>query len=244
MTSKRRHSWDIAVTSMFLLPVLAVFLTVILAPVFHSKAAWTAFVVLFGFGPCLVSLVLGITVLARPYPARLLGIVGLLPPLVITVAMVSALPQPVSRCKPRETQCLSKLKRLAMAQLTYASDFDQCLPLVGSWPSTLLPYYNNEPDLLICPADSRHEKQKSGELQTSYTMSSRMSGVNIGDLAAPGEIALLFDGTQLFGSHGAAAFRHSDRLNVALCDGHAKQHSRQEFGQLSFQPSTSRPAQP
>ena len=132
-------------------------------------------------------------------------------------------------------QCLSKVHQLGSAFLTHAVDYEGVLPAAEHWPEVLLPYMYTT-DLLICPADSRREKQKSGEMETSYTMSSAMSGVNIAQLATPEEIGLLFDGTQLFGGHEAAAFRHNEGLNVATADGGAGRCSRDDFERLRLEP--------
>lgn len=134
------------------------------------------------------------------------------------------------------TRCLQNIKQLALGQMMYAEDYDGYLPVAGDWPQALGPYYGNETDTLFCPADSRSEKQRSGKSQTSYTMSSEMSGVNISQLATPEGIGLLFDGTQLFGGHEDAAFRHNERLSVACADGTGQSLSRQSFDRLRLAP--------
>ncbi len=185
--------------------------------------------------PLTVPIALGIIALATRSGRKHYAVVGIAVPGLILVLMLPTIWTNIPTGPP---QCLSNIKQLTMAQLTYASDYEGCLPTAEHWPEVLLPYYNNETDLLICSADSRREKQRSGELPTSYTMSSRMSGVNLGELAAPGEIALLFDGTQLFGSHGAAAFRHGDgdRLNLGFTDGHAKSLAKKQFLATRLEP--------
>ena len=78
------------------------------------------------------------------------------------IAILAAILFPVfakAREKARQTACLSNVKQLALAEVQYAQDYDECmvptycvLPTVG-FPQLLMPYTKNS-QIFACPSDS------------------------------------------------------------------------------------------
>jgi len=79
------------------------------------------------------------------------------------IALLAAILFPVfesARDKARQTTCLSNMKQLGIAFLTYTQDYDEsCVPLYSGgasnayWDANLAPYLQNL-DVLACPNDS------------------------------------------------------------------------------------------
>ncbi len=112
------------------------------------------------------------------------------------IAILAAILFPVfarAKAKAQETQCLSNVKQLALAVLTYTSDWDNYTPLQWSQPTssdpildvwqTLAPYIKTV-DILQCPV-APNTVDMSGAItngeglsSTSYAISGRQLTVN------------------------------------------------------------------
>jgi prepilin-type N-terminal cleavage/methylation domain-containing protein/prepilin-type processing-associated H-X9-DG protein len=78
------------------------------------------------------------------------------------IAILAAILFPVfakAREKARQSSCLNNVKQLALAEVQYAQDYDECLvptycinPAVG-FPQLLMPYTKNT-QIFMCPSDS------------------------------------------------------------------------------------------
>ena len=151
--------------------------------------------------------------------------------------------------------CLSNLKQMALAQLMYASDFDDRLPPPENWPESTAPYgwaYNvRARKTLLCLADRNRERQTSGDIETSYTMNELLGGQqytwDTSNNSNKDVTPLLFDGTELYGTHEAADFRHAEMglrwtkpkstgLNVVYADGHGEHLTSEQFRHVRMGP--------
>ncbi len=193
----------------------------------------------------IVALVLGIVVLAQNRPGRGMAIAGVVLGGLGVLVMPAAILFPVfarAREKAQQSNCLSNVKQLALAQMMYAMDYDEVMVPASAWPTNLQPYVKNT-HVFACPADRRKEKHRAGEgpdsLPLSYTMSEAMGGIPVSDVAAPAETAMLYDGTQVSGDRQAADYRHRKNLSVGFCDGHAKLLSRESFESVQLTPAGS-----
>ena len=163
------------------------------------------------------------------------------------IAILAAILFPVfakAREKARQSSCLSNVKQLTLAILSYAQDYDECLPpdgtlpLAGGYPSPpfwdqmLLPYLKNT-QILVCP---------SAGLSAGYTRTYRYNagrngtvpygtGVALATIQTPSSTIWLVD---TFGGwlnnlnswgvrgEGDIAAIHNGGVNLGLIDGHAK----------------------
>ena len=176
-----------------------------------------------------VGAILGIVSLAKHRPGQGMAIAGLILGVLtwltalITLPFLSAILIPVffrAEDTAKQTACLSNVKELALAQMMYVQDHDGRFPPAANWPAATLPYFKN-PQLLLCPQDSRTDKQSAGGQETSYTMDDLMDAGKPAGILAPDEAILLFDGTSVFGPREDAAYRHNGGLSVGFVDGHA-----------------------
>jgi prepilin-type processing-associated H-X9-DG protein len=126
--------------------------------------------------------------------------------------------------------CLTRVKALASGMLMYAADYDGALPDATGWPLGIQPYVKDQ-DSFLCPADDRVDPQDPGGRPTGYTMYEPMTGLYLNSLKEKGKAYLLFDGTEVAGEEGAAAFRHDGGLNLAYVDGHTKWVGEARFKQ-------------
>jgi prepilin-type processing-associated H-X9-DG protein len=138
------------------------------------------------------------------------------------VLVIAAILFPVSagsiRPGPR-VLCLSNLKQLTLAELIYASDFDDHLPDSQTWMDRLVPYAKNE-DLYHCP-----DVKKTNPHAYGYAMNCELSGKKGSDIAKPEMAPLVFDSVLLArnatsGFYGFPDPPRHDRNNVAYVDGH------------------------
>ncbi len=102
--------------------------------------------------------------------------------------------------------CISNVRQLAMAVLTYAEDFDETLP-AEDWAKTVAPYVRNDA-IFRCPGD--------GELP-SYAMNPALFGKKLSDIREPSETVMLFESD----NGKDIAYRHGGVAVVAYADGHA-----------------------
>jgi prepilin-type N-terminal cleavage/methylation domain-containing protein len=79
------------------------------------------------------------------------------------IAILAALLLPVlstAKAKAQQVRCLSNIKQLTTAVLTYVSDYGKTIPddangTAGGWPINLIDYYSKTTNLLICPVATK-----------------------------------------------------------------------------------------
>lgn len=153
-------------------------------------------------------------------------------------AILAAILFPVfghAREQARQNACQTNVKQLMMGQLIYAIDYDEHLPPASDWPQNCLPYVASA-QVYLCPSDRRPAKQRSGDLETSYTMSAAAGDLHL-SAVNPMALAVMFDGTEIAGGREAAEARHVGGLNVGYADGHTKCLSYSMFLEVPLSPS-------
>jgi hypothetical protein len=111
--------------------------------------------------------------------------------------------------------CITNLKALSAAILTYAADYDGHLPNALTWPDDLSRYLKTGRPL-HCPADLRKGER-------SYDMLQRWSYLRLADAEADRAI-LLYE----IGKFGPE-YRHNGGMNVGHRDGHVKWYSQERM---------------
>lgn len=111
------------------------------------------------------------------------------------------------------SQCLSNLRQLHTALLTYAEDFGGYLPSAAvDWREVTEPYIRSL-EVFECLADD--------ELP-SYFLNPAIAGMHVDKVAAPWDTILVYESDD--GEH--TAYRHQDGACFAFADGHAKWFAR------------------
>jgi prepilin-type N-terminal cleavage/methylation domain-containing protein/prepilin-type processing-associated H-X9-DG protein len=174
---------------------------------------------------------------------------------VAIIAILAGILFPVfarAREKARQTKCLSNLRQIAVAELMYAEDHDETLPLAISISPTwqiwtyneLLGPYTRNSDIFKCPSDNvgAIDLTLLGLGRFSYAPNTKWVAGNtryvhgilamgypsasLGDIEYPAEMPLLADAEGVlypdFTSTVEAARRHNGGCNVSYADGHAK----------------------
>ena len=133
--------------------------------------------------------------------------------LLATLAVIVGILWPVlhrAREEAASSGCLDVVRNLGQAFRLYAEDNGMALPPGETWPERVLAYSAEMSiDPLLCPADRRQVRQRSGPYETSYTMNAALSGASLGQGGASSVTALLFDGLQVAGGKESADFRHT-----------------------------------
>lgn len=137
------------------------------------------------------------------------------------IAIMAAILFPVfakSRAKAVQTSCLSNVRQLCTAQLSYAQDWKETLPQSANWCDATEPYVRNR-QVYSCPSRGT---SSGGD----YWMSRPVCGVDLNRLKSPAEAGALFEGSssRWNGSGGKADVRapHNGGANYGFVDGHAK----------------------
>ena len=168
------------------------------------------------------------------------------------IAILAAILFPVfakARENARKTSCLGNVRQMATAWLSYAQDYDECLPpqywFGRYWTVCIMPYVKNT-GIFVCPSD----KTWNATSQVGYygantyglqysplgvTASTNNGGVSLAMIQAPADVYMLGDvdgGTSgicypynnLTPASGYAvpSKRHSEGGCWACVDGHAK----------------------
>jgi prepilin-type N-terminal cleavage/methylation domain-containing protein/prepilin-type processing-associated H-X9-DG protein len=174
---------------------------------------------------------------------------------VAIVAILAAILFPVfarAREKARQTKCLTNLRQIVTAELMYADDYDEVLPLAISISPTwqiwtyndLLGPYTKNGDIFKCPSDGvgAVDLTSLGLGRFSYGPNTKWVANNtrfvhgilamgypsasLGDIEYPAEMPSLADAEGAlypdFISTVEAARRHNGGCNVSYVDGHAK----------------------
>jgi prepilin-type processing-associated H-X9-DG protein len=124
-----------------------------------------------------------------------------------------------AREKARLDRCMSNLKALASAQLMYANDYRDQLPIASQWGDLIRPYV--KPDEYRCPSIPKGQG-------FGYAMNVRLSRQKVSRLATPGQIPLLYDSSNLaWNAHDPVTSlpnppRHIRLNNIAFADGHVE----------------------
>ena len=165
------------------------------------------------------------------------------------IAILAAILFPVfakAREKARQSSCLSNVKQLMLATLSYTQDYDEMLPGYAyrncptdadQWFEVIAPYLKNT-QILACPSVKtlnpgygwNYRWISYGVQDPVYTVTS------LGELTAPAETVILSDSNQYYvrgpgvttASYWPPA-RHNEGSNFALADGHAKWYQAKQF---------------
>lgn len=164
------------------------------------------------------------------------------------IAILAAILFPVfarAREKARQTSCLSNIKQITLAVLSYVQDYDETLFYIHHYDQLgdggrlmypcirVMPYVKNE-QVFLCPS-------RKGSIYTDYAWNYAYHGIcnyaySLGQFRKPAEFMVVMDGTNYCfhhhthtnntgtpGSYSAAIDpRHNDGVNIGFLDGHAK----------------------
>ena len=160
------------------------------------------------------------------------------------IAILAAILFPVfakAREKARQSSCLSNVKQLALAQMQYIQDYDECLPYSQYengkyWYQVMEPYLKNT-QILYCPSLNT-QNPGYGRCQQHLPYRSIYSAMvySIGEIKRPAEVVMFLDSYPTAGWNtmytycpicsptltNSIADRHNEGANVAFHDGHAK----------------------
>ena len=184
------------------------------------------------------------------------------------IAILAAILFPVfakAREKARQASCLSNLKQIGIAIMSYAQDYDERYNygtylvngLDNWWPHQLYPYIKNS-QLFKCP--SGHSSGMGGvafgvggaAIDTSYGWNVYLNSLAMAQLTAPADVVCALDtngGTQIWDpthvwTPGNVADRiggsgwHNEGCNIVYADGHAKWQKRSNVVPSMFYPGT------
>lgn len=135
--------------------------------------------------------------------------------LVVLVLAPRAL-DPMARQRPPSI-CLSNVRQLGVAVLTYSEEWSGALPPACEWCEAVTPYLP-ERSVFQCPL-----AHSSGP--TDYWLHRRVAGLPISSIARPEGIVMLFEARNWpdgHGGSGAIVFRHRGGAMTGFVDGHAK----------------------
>jgi len=125
-----------------------------------------------------------------------------------------------------KTQCMSNVKRLGLAVLAYAQDFDEHFPVSARWSESVAPYMDSHTPSKA-PVDKDVLRRPSAESPWAYGMNSALSGISMSKIQTMAGTVLLFDADAPIRSFAGGAkdldiSRHMGAPNVAFSDGHVK----------------------
>jgi prepilin-type N-terminal cleavage/methylation domain-containing protein/prepilin-type processing-associated H-X9-DG protein len=161
------------------------------------------------------------------------------------IAILAAILFPVfarAREKARQTSCLSNIKQLALAILSYAQDYDECLPMCRWHDGTTwrgfyqeVPPYIQNAQIFRCPSDPTVTVRYGASCSNSYSTMGYNTGVSLGDVNYPAEAYLIMCGLNNYehtphnswpGVCGCSPsymeYLHNEGSNIAFADGHGK----------------------
>jgi prepilin-type processing-associated H-X9-DG protein len=143
-------------------------------------------------------------------------------------AAAEAQPAPTGEGAPKadgaalRVKCLNNVKQLGLAELMYASDYDELYPPANRWCDATYPYIKSW-ELHHCPADTA---------AFSYAMNHKLSRVSLSKVAEPMHTICLYESStgrknecDQHGSPGDSVPvppRHQGGNNFGFVDGHAK----------------------
>jgi prepilin-type processing-associated H-X9-DG protein len=163
----------------------------------------------------------------------LLGCLGSGCILMVLLPLLAAILFPgigTARSTARRVSCLSNVKQMGLANIMYAQDYDDRLPIASNWQTDLVPYTKNE-RLFHCPEVSTGTEQSTPS-GTNYAYNSALDMMKTKRLAEPANTVLIYDSTNFSqnandaltslpspGRHRLASSRGN---NIGFADGHAK----------------------
>lgn len=155
------------------------------------------------------------------------------------IAILASILFPVfsrARAKARQAACISNAKQLVLAQLMYAEDYDEALPLVDTgggsgkwggnvtWCDLIFPYSRNyeiqlcPENKLILPGYAMNDDASGVSLGVFYDASSKVLLVDF-DASAPSVVKYAGLGDPV---NNPEIWRHNDGVVVGWVDGHVK----------------------
>jgi len=161
------------------------------------------------------------------------------------IAILAAILFPVfarAREKARQSSCLSNVKQICVAILSYAQDWDERLPMCRWHDGTtwrgfreeVMPYMKST-QILVCPSDSGASISYGASCSNSYSTMGYNTGVALAQVNYPAETYLILCGLSNYEHtpHNAwpgvcscspnyLDYQHNGGTNVGLADGHAK----------------------
>lgn len=169
------------------------------------------------------------------------------------IAILAAILFPVfakAREKARQASCLSNVKQLGLATLSYVQDYDECLPYgqevswapiatdCGFFGNAVLPYCKNS-QIFRCPSvpqSYNYTWRNIGFMWSSYGYNKLLdTGRALAIFQQPAETVLLLDARNAWidsvpnvyarvgdGDYNGPTAFHNEGINVGYLDGHAK----------------------
>jgi len=141
----------------------------------------------------------------------------------------------------RHRSPISNIKQLIIANLMYAQDHDDSLPLAESWMDALGPYTNNE----MLFVDPLLEDPKEGEYGIAFFKP--LSGIETTTVFGPDTVPLVFQ-SRLLGRNAASNLstlptppRYKGTHMIGFLDGHAKSFRDKDVDRnpkIEFKPSS------
>ncbi|MEN6549090.1 MAG: prepilin-type N-terminal cleavage/methylation domain-containing protein [Armatimonadia bacterium] len=163
------------------------------------------------------------------------------------IAILAAILFPVfakAREKARQSSCLSNVKQIGIAWLSYVQDYDERCPPTsrllaqGSyWYPRVMPYMKNS-QILQCPSRSPHVSTTPPGADHLYVADYGANWAinhgtpfyqSLGQVDKPAETAMIADnigGDYVYFLWWANATYHNDGGNVGFFDGHAKWYGK------------------
>ncbi|MBS1707805.1 MAG: hypothetical protein JSS65_03685 [Armatimonadetes bacterium] len=128
------------------------------------------------------------------------------------------------------SNCMSKAKQIAMAQIIYASDNDDKFVVAPNWVEPIIFYLGGSPAIVM------HCRMAKGN--QSYAVNSNLADRKVSTFEGPSSTVLVFESdTVSLGSQSDVAFdRHLDRANFGFADGHAHSASLKMSDGLMWTP--------
>jgi len=117
------------------------------------------------------------------------------------IAILAAILFPVYarlKDKARMTQCISNMKQLTVATVTYTDDSDGKLPLWWfkdgnySWAQAIMPYVKNQ-GIFTCPSNSKLSSGTATEVIRSYAMPRNISSMALSQIRNVASTVLYFE---------------------------------------------------
>lgn len=163
------------------------------------------------------------------------------------IAILAAILFPVfakAREKARQSSCLSNVRQIGTAWLSYAQDYDEMMPTSarfvaqGSyWYARVAPYMKNT-QILLCPSRSPHvnamppsgDHPHAADYSPNYYINHVVTYNSLGKVDRPSETAMIADNIGADYCYmpwwSSYAVFHNDGGNVGFFDGHAKWYGR------------------
>jgi prepilin-type N-terminal cleavage/methylation domain-containing protein len=140
------------------------------------------------------------------------------------IAILAAILFPVfakAREKARQSSCLSNVKQMGLAMLSYLQDYDECFPgrsvdpnpYKYKWCDVIAPYIKNT-QIFLCPSRNNVAYPNAYGYNTMTTVGYPMgTGAGLGSIQNPSSIIMIVDSNQW------TAYRPSDQATFAIFDG-------------------------